>query len=47
MPDKPYVLYTDASKYAWAGVLTQAYEYNEEGTKETIYHPITYISGLF
>ena len=24
---KSYVLYTDASKYAWAGVLTQAYEH--------------------
>ena len=24
-PDQPYILYTDASKYAWAGVLTQAY----------------------
>ena len=21
-PEKPYFLYTDASKYAWAGVLT-------------------------
>ena len=29
-PDQPYVLYTDASKYAWAGVLTQAYVYKEE-----------------
>ena len=26
-PDRPYVLYTDASKYAWAGVLTQAYRH--------------------
>ena len=44
---KPYVLYTDASKYAWAGVLTQAYEYEFEGKKKKIHHPITYLSGLF
>ena len=42
---KPYVLYTNASKYAWAGVLTQAYEF--EGKKKEIHHPITYLSGLF
>ena len=29
-PDQPYILYTDGSKYAWAGVLTQAYVYMEE-----------------
>ena len=34
-----YTLYTDASKYAYAGVLTQ----HNNGTD----HPITYISGLF
>ena len=47
MPDKPYILYTDASKYAWAGVLTQAYEYKQGDVQEVIHHPITYISGLF
>ena len=26
MPEQPYILYTDASKYAWAGVLTQSYQ---------------------
>ena len=46
-PDQPYVLYTDASKYAWAGVLTQAYVYKEEGKEFSIHHPITYVSGLF
>ena len=45
--DQPYILYTDASKYAWAGVLTQAYTYNEEGREFSIHHPITYVSGLF
>ena len=46
-PDQPYILYTDASKYAWAGVLTQAYTYKEEGKDFIIHHPITYVSGLF
>ena len=46
-PSKPYVLYTDASKYAWAGVLAQAYQHKDEKGVKEIQHPITYISGLF
>ena len=38
-PEARYVLYTDASKYAYAGVLTQTMD----GTD----HPIAYVSGLF
>ena len=38
-PEARYVLYTDASKYAYTGVLTQTID----GTD----HPITYVSGLF
>ena len=38
-PQASYTLYTDASKYAYAGVLTQ----HNDGVD----HPITYISGLF
>ena len=38
-PEARYVLYTDASKYAYAGVLTQTVD----GTD----HPIAYVSGLF
>ena len=38
-PQANYTLYTDASKYAYTGVLTQ----HSNGTD----HPITYISGLF
>ena len=40
-PDPPasYTLYTDASKYTYAGVLTQ----HNNGTD----HPITYVRGLF
>ena len=45
--EQPYILYTDASKYAWAGVLTQSYTYHEEGKEYFIHHPITYVSGLF
>ena len=45
--NRPYVLYTDASKFAWAGVLTQAYEHEFEEKKKVIHHPITYLSGLF
>ena len=46
-PSKPYVLYTDVSKYAGAGVLTQAYQHNDEKGVKEIKHPITYISVLF
>ena len=46
-PNKPYVLYTDASKYTWSCVLTQEYEYEIEGKLKKIHHPITYASGLF
>ena len=47
IPEQPYILYTDASKYAWAGVLTQSYQYKENGKEYYIHHPITYVSGLF
>ena len=46
-PSKPYTLFTDASKYAWACVLTQEYEHEFEGKIKKILHPITYVSGLF
>ena len=46
-PSKSYILYTDASKYAWSCVLTQEYEYENEGKLKNIHHPITYASGLF
>ena len=38
-PAASYTLYTDASKYAYAGVLTQ----REDDTD----HPVAYVSGLF
>ena len=46
-PNLPYVLFTDASKYAWACVLTQEETYIFEGKGTKILHPITYMSGLF
>ena len=46
-PGKPYILYTDASKYAWSCVLTQEYEHRVKEKIRKIHHPITYASGLF
>ena len=39
--------FTDASKYAWACVLTQEYEHKFDNKTKKILHPITYVSGLF
>ena len=38
-PSADYILYTDASKYAYTGILTQTID----GTD----HPVAYTSGLF
>ena len=46
-PKLPYVLFTDASKYAWACVLTQEKTHKREEKEVKILHPITYMSGLF
>ena len=48
IPDlnKPYVLFTDASKHVWAGVLTQPYTEEMEGELVTV-HMVMYVSGLF
>ena len=42
-PSKDYTLFTDASKFGYAGFLTQ--EYEDSGIKK--YHPVCYVSGLF
>ena len=44
---KGYTLYTDASKYGWAGVLTQTHNTEIEGKIIAMDHPIAYVSGLF
>ena len=46
-PNKGYTLFTDASKYAWACVLTQEHQYEKGGKEYKINHPITFASGLF
>ena len=46
-PNHPYVLFTDASKYAWACEYTQEKIHQIEGKEVKILHPITYMSGLF
>ena len=46
-PSLPYVLFTDASKYAWACVLTQEETHVMEEKEVKILLPITYMSGLF
>ena len=46
-PNHPYMLFTDASKYAWACVLTQEKTHQKEEKEVKILHPITYMSGLF
>ena len=55
--NRPYVLFTNASKYGWVGVLTQPYDEIVESNqstanvstsqRKTVYHPVSYISGLF
>ena len=44
---KPYTLYTDASKFGWAGVLTQSHTTVIDGKSITTDHPVTFVSGLF
>ena len=46
-PNLPYALFMDASKYAWASVLTQEKTHMTEGKEVKLLHPITYMSGLF
>ena len=44
---KPYTLYTDASKYGWAGVFTQPHITTIDGKSTTTDYPVTFVSGLF
>ena len=44
---KPYTLYTDASKFGWAGVLTQSHTTVIDGKSTTTDHPVPFASGLF
>ena len=44
---KPYILYTDASKYGWAEVLTQSHTAVIDCKSVTTDHPVAFVSGLF
>ena len=44
---KLYTLYTDASKYGWAGVLTQPHITTIDDKSTTTDHPVAFVSGLF
>ena len=44
---KLYTLYTDASKYDWAGVLTQPHTMTIDGKSTTTDHLVAFVSGLF
>ena len=44
---KPYTIFTDASKYGWAGVLMQEHTSVLNGKETTTKHPVAYVSGLF
>jgi len=45
--NKPYFLYTDASKFGWSGVLTQPHDIIIEGKEEEKLLPVHYTSGKF
>ena len=44
---KPYTLYTDTSKFGWAGVLTQKHTADVNGKQIATDQPVTFVSGLF
>ena len=44
---KPYTLYMYASKFGWAGVLTQPHPMTIDGKSTTTDHPVAFVSGLF
>ena len=44
---KPCTLYTDASKYSWAGVLTKSHTMDIDGKSVTTDHPVAFVSSLF
>ena len=44
---KPYTVFTDASKYGWAGVLSQENISVIDGKEDTTNHPVSFVSCLF
>ena len=45
--EKPYTIFTDASKYGWAGMLTQEHTSMVNGKEVMTNHPVSYVSGMF
>ena len=44
---KPYTIFTDASKYGWAGVLMQEHTSVVDGKEVTTNHPVSFVNGIF
>ena len=44
---KPYTIFTDASKYGWAGVFTQENTSVIDGKEVIANHPVSFVSGMF
>ena len=44
---KPCTIFTDASKYGWAGDLTQEHTSVIDGKEVTTNHPVSFVSGMF
>ena len=44
---KLYTIFTDASKYGWAGVLTQEHTSVVDGKEVTTNNPVSFVTGMF
>ena len=44
---KPYTIFTNSSKYGWAGVLTQEHTSVVDGKEVSANHPVSFVSGMF
>ena len=44
---KPYTIYTDASKYSWAGVLSQAHTSVIDWKEVMAHRLVSFVNGLF
>ena len=45
--NKLYTIFTDASKYGWAGVLIQEHTSVMDGKEVPANHPVSFVSGMF
>ena len=44
---KPYAIFTDASKYGWASVLTQEHTFVVDSKEVMTHHLVSFVSGMF